>query len=81
MEQPPDNASPQAYPPEWMGTNNMITHFHAHIYYKDTNRDLANNLRTSIEENFIVEMGRWREQPVGPHPQPMYQVSFQPELF
>ena len=59
----------------------MITHFHAHIYYEDTSRDLASNLRTSIEENFIVEMGRWREQPVGPHPQPMYQVSFQPELF
>ncbi|SVC04699.1 uncharacterized protein METZ01_LOCUS257553, partial [marine metagenome] len=49
----------------------MISHFHAHIYYEDTSRDLANNLRTSIKDNFVVEMGRWREHPVGPHPQPM----------
>jgi DOPA 4,5-dioxygenase len=26
-------------------------------------------------------MGRWREQPVGPHSKPMYQVAFTPELF
>jgi DOPA 4,5-dioxygenase len=26
-------------------------------------------------------MGRWRDEPVGPHPQPMYQVKFDPEEF
>ena len=59
----------------------MISHFHAHIYYDDASRDIASKLRNSIENNFIIEMGRWRDEPVGPHPQPMYQVSFQPELF
>ena len=59
----------------------IISHFHAHVYYGDETRDLAKNLRKSIEKKFLVEMGRWRERPVGPHPQPMYQVSFQPDIF
>ena len=60
---------------------NMISHFHAHIYYDDETRDKAKTLRISIKKNYLVEMGRWREEPVGPHPQAMYQVSFQPCLF
>ena len=59
----------------------MISHFHAHIYYEDKSRDAAKTLRISIEKNYVVEMGRWRDKPVGPHPQAMYQVSFQPCLF
>ena len=62
-------------------SHNMISHFHAHIYYEDKTRDIAKALRISIEKNYVVEMGRWREEPVGPHPQAMYQVSFQPCLF
>ena len=26
-------------------------------------------------------MGRWRDEPVGPHPQPMYQVAFETAVF
>ena len=26
-------------------------------------------------------MGRWHDEPVGPHVQAMYQIAFQPELF
>ena len=59
----------------------MISHFHAHIYYEDKTRGTARTLRISIEKNYAVEMGRWSEQPVGPHPRAMYQVSFQPCLF
>jgi len=29
-----------------------------------------------IEQRFTVVMGRWREAPVGPHLQSMYQVAF-----
>ena len=81
MEQLTDNASPEIYCWERIETNTMISHFHAHIYYDEASRDTAGKLRNLIEGNFSVEMGRWRDAPVGPHPQPMYQVSFQPKLF
>ena len=37
----------------------------------------AQELRSQILQKFVVKMGRWREEPVGPHPQAMYQVAFQ----
>jgi aromatic ring-cleaving dioxygenase len=58
-----------------------ISCYHAHIYYEDASRDTAARIREEIERNFKVEMGRWRDAPVGPHPQPMYQVKFNPEEF
>lgn len=58
-----------------------IRGYHAHIYYDDASRDLAAQLRQEIETSFAVEMGRWRDQPVGPHPQSMYQVKFEPGEF
>ena len=59
----------------------IISCYHAHIYYDDASRDIAAHLRETIERNFKVEMGRWRDQPVGPHPQSMYQVKFSPDEF
>jgi len=59
----------------------IINCYHAHIYYDDASRDTAARIREAIERNFKVEMGRWRDAPVGPHPQPMYQVKFDPEEF
>ena len=38
-------------------------------------------MRDAIAEQFEVELGRWRDEPVGPHPKSMYQVKFAPELF
>ena len=58
-----------------------IRGYHAHVYYDDGSRDTAARLREAIESNFHVEMGRWRDQPVGPHPQAMYQVKFEPAEF
>lgn len=55
--------------------------FHAHIYYDEQIRDSAAALREAIELRFEVRMGRWREDPVGPHPQSMYQVAFTPDVF
>ena len=54
----------------------LITGYHAHIYYDDESRPRAARLREQIEGRFAVAMGRWRDQPVGPHPQAMYQVAF-----
>lgn len=54
-----------------------IASYHAHIYYDDRNRPIAADLRAEIEKTFTVVMGRWRDEPVGPHPQSMYQVAFE----
>lgn len=53
-----------------------VTGYHAHIYYDVASRERAARVRELIESNFNVVMGRWRDTPVGPHPQAMYQVAF-----
>ena len=53
-----------------------INSYHAHVYYDAASREAAARLREALENRFEVEMGRWRDEPVGPHPQPMYQVKF-----
>ena len=58
-----------------------IENYHAHVYYDEISRNAAEVLREEIAQRFTVKMGRWREEPVGPHPQPMYQVAFEPKLF
>ena len=44
-------------------------------------RERAARIRELIEANFKVVMGRWRDMPVGPHPQAMYQVAFETDQF
>lgn len=58
-----------------------VTGWHAHVYYDSDTRPQAAVLRDAIEENFDIRMGRWRDRPVGPHPEWSYQVAFEPELF
>jgi len=57
-----------------------ITGYHAHIYFDRKTRRNAAELRAALGERFDVVLGRWREDPVGPHPQAMYQVAFGTEL-
>lgn len=59
-----------------------INGYHAHIYYPDSDaRARAADIRAYIEDHYDVAMGRWRDEPVGPHPLPMYQVAFSNVLF
>ena len=58
-----------------------ITGFHAHIYYDTETRDVAALIREELGARFEVQLGRWRDEPVGPHPQAMYQVAFLPHQF
>ena len=59
-----------------------IKSYHAHVYYDDEeSRARAADLRAAIEKNFEVTMGRWRDEPVGPHPRSMYQVAFESDQF
>lgn len=54
-----------------------ISGWHAHVYYRDAaERAVAARIREQAEARFQVQMGRWRDEPVGPHPLPMYQMAF-----
>ena len=59
----------------------VVTGYHAHVYFDAATRDQAWALRNLIEENFDIEMGRFHEKPVGPHPRFSYQVAFTPAQF
>lgn len=67
--------------PENITDPQKITDYHAHVYYDAGSRAAAAQLREMLERRFEVIMGRWRDEPVGPHPQPMYQVKFKPDQF
>lgn len=55
--------------------------FHAHVYYDAATKPDAKALRAEIDARFDVELGRWHDKPVGPHPYWSYQVAFAPEQF
>ncbi len=56
--------------------------YHAHVYYRDAaERERAGRLRDAVAARFEVALGRWRDEPVGPHPLPMYQISFAAQGF
>jgi DOPA 4,5-dioxygenase len=58
-----------------------IKDWHAHIYFDAATREAAWALRERIEARFagVMEMGRFHERPVGPHPMWSFQVAFQPD--
>ena len=58
-----------------------ITRYHAHIYYDPAHtRERAALLREQLAQICPdARLGRWHDEPVGPHPQAMYQVAFTPE--
>lgn len=67
--------------PEQSFNPDNIQGYHAHVYYQSPEqRAVAAEIRESIAERFDVELGRWRDQAVGPHPVPMYQVAFNKTL-
>lgn len=59
-----------------------IRGYHAHIYYRnEAEKAEAAVLRSQLASRFEVTLGRWRDEPVGPHPLPMYQVAFAADQF
>lgn len=58
-----------------------IGSYHAHVYFDAGSREAALALRAAIEARFDIEMGRFHERPVGPHPCWSYQVAFPAALF
>ncbi|GBE91269.1 aromatic ring-cleaving dioxygenase [Nostoc cycadae WK-1] len=64
-----------------MKENSIIIGFHAHVYYDLETRDVAAQIREGLGARFEVQLGRWHDQPIGPHPKSMYQVAFAPNQF
>ncbi|MBA2542752.1 MAG: succinylglutamate desuccinylase/aspartoacylase family protein, partial [Deltaproteobacteria bacterium] len=58
-----------------------ISGFHAHIYFDPATRDIAAGLREAIPSRFTAKLGRWHDQPIGPHTKGMYQVAFGTDQF
>lgn len=58
-----------------------IVGFHAHIYFDPASRDAAARVREGLGARFEVQLGRWHDKPIGPHPKAMYQVAFLPNQF
>ena len=56
-----------------------ISGYHAHVYYHAESKPRAEKLREAVAENFDVALGRWHDNPIGPHPEGSYQIAFQPE--
>jgi aromatic ring-cleaving dioxygenase len=55
-----------------------ILGYHAHVYYDPgASRDAAARVRDGLAAAFPdARLGRWHDEPVGPHPRAMYQVAF-----
>ncbi len=64
-----------------MSAPEAIRDYHAHIYFDADSRETARAVREEIEANFDIEMGRFHEKLVGPHPRWSYQVKFRPAEF
>jgi DOPA 4,5-dioxygenase len=60
-----------------------ITSWHAHVYFDAARREAAWALRAVIGVELAerVELGRFHEMPVGPHPAWSYQLAFAPQQF
>ena len=53
----------------------VIESWHAHVYFDASSREAAQALREAIQTELAdrMDMGRFHERPVGPHPMWSYQ--------
>jgi DOPA 4,5-dioxygenase len=60
-----------------------IASWHAHVYFDAASRDAAWAFRETVDARFgtIVELGRFHERLVGPHPAWSYQIAFDAARF
>ena len=56
----------------------IISGWHAHVYFDAASRDAAWALRETVAAELAaqVQLGRFHEKPVGPHPMWSFQIAF-----
>lgn len=61
----------------------IIDSWHAHVYFDASSREAAWALRQiiAVELDGQIQMGRFHERPVGPHPMWSYQLAFPASAF
>jgi aromatic ring-cleaving dioxygenase len=61
----------------------IIASWHAHVYFDASSRDAAQALRETIQTELAgrMDLGRFHERPVGPHPMWSYQLALSPADF
>jgi DOPA 4,5-dioxygenase len=61
----------------------IITGWHAHVYFDAASRDAAWAMRETVQAGLAgrVQIGRFHEKPVGPHPMWSFQVAFDADEF
>jgi DOPA 4,5-dioxygenase len=55
--------------------------YHVHVYYDAATRTAARSLHERLAADFPVEMGRFSDDPIGPHPVSQFQVIFKTDTF
>ena len=55
--------------------------YHAHVYYDQATRPIAERLRNTILGRFAVKPGAFSDEPIGPHPISQFNVIFETEEF
>jgi DOPA 4,5-dioxygenase len=70
-------------PAAGLRTPDAIQGWHAHVYFDAATRAQAWALRETIEAELAgrMQMGRFHERPVGPHPMWSYQLAIADEAF
>ncbi len=65
-----------------MSTGTPEVHgYHAHVYYDQGTFPAAQKLHKALGANFPVELGAFRDEPVGPHPISQFAAIFKPDAF
>ena len=60
----------------------LVRSWHAHVYFDSSDaRARAAELRDRVAERFSVRLGRWHDQPIGPHSRSFFQIAFRKPLF
>ena len=60
---------------------NIHERYHAHVYFNAATSDMARQLCDEAYDRFGLQVGRFHQKPVGPHPCWSCQISFDTEEF